>query len=118
MRISISDADLGAAFDQFQSTEGAQLEFTVSPDGIDVVGNSEGYLDLARWCLLMAHPEMEDHADPEFLHAAYHLADYASEQSISVVAREGRMPEALEPHDVRFYRSCLAGEQFWEAGND
>ncbi|MDO9108530.1 MAG: hypothetical protein Q7U89_06005 [Coriobacteriia bacterium] len=68
----------------------------------------------------MAHPEMEDHSQEEWLHAARHISDYMVSDQMSA---EGRFlvdyddgsgtPRLLDPDDVRFYRSNVIGSAFW-----
>lgn len=120
MRMVVSDSNLAAVLARFRGVPNAQLEFDLSRDGLDVVGNREGYLTLARWCLVMAHPEMEDHADSAWLHAAYHLTDYGFDAEVDsttvlrVTHRSGRRDCELDADKVRFHRSALMGEAFWQ----
>ncbi|MBI5231546.1 MAG: hypothetical protein HY876_05195 [Coriobacteriales bacterium] len=81
----------------------------MSEDGVDFAGNREGYLTLARWFLIMAHPEMEDHSDPDWYLAGYHLDDaFSTSDSATVtVVLEGRgklATSGLDAHAFRMYR--------------
>ncbi len=109
MRLSVSDQDLSAVMSRFQPREGARMRLVVGSDGVDLVANAAGYLTLARWFMIMAHPMMEDHATPEWLNAAYHLGDvFASScpETLATLEYENACPgEGVGPNGIRMYRS-------------
>ena len=105
MRISVGDGDLRRILRRFKAVLGTQVEIVMSPQGLDVIANAEGYRTLAKWCLIMAHREMEQ-AHPRWLFALRHLDRAglkAGEISISWRDRDGERP--LEVRDVRFFRT-------------
>jgi hypothetical protein len=105
MRISVADRNLHTVLTRFRAVPGSRVELVLSPDGLDVVANAEGYRTLAKWCLVMAHPEMAQ-AHPRWLYTLHHLGDALSRDGeVSVVAREGVGSRSLDAHDVRFFRS-------------
>ncbi|MDZ4178078.1 MAG: hypothetical protein U1E29_02410 [Coriobacteriia bacterium] len=108
MRISVSDKGLAAILKRFKAKPDAQVEFVISPDGLDIIANAEGYLTLARWCLVMAHPEMGGHAHPRWLYTLRHLDDAVGPAAgLKLSRREVSVDPELTAHDVRFYRTDL-----------
>ncbi|HAL29342.1 MAG TPA: hypothetical protein DCP20_01310 [Coriobacteriia bacterium] len=105
MRVSVSDGDLDAVLKRFKAKPGAKIEFTLSPDGLDIIANGAGYLTLARWCLAMAHPDMGGHAHPRWLYTLRHLDEAIDDRGVRLSRREASMAPDLTAHDVRFYRS-------------
>lgn len=109
MRLSVSDRHLGAVLQRFAPSQGARLRLVVSEEGVDIAANAAGYLTLARWCMVMAHPEMEDHLDPDWLYSCFHLDDaFASSSEVAVATLEViGAPRQLgsDTHQVRFLRS-------------
>lgn len=120
MRISVSSQNLRNVIARFRPRKAAKLEFNINPQGIDIVANQDGWLTLARWCLIMAHPEMHEvngPDDPDTLDSHWHLQDYLVDD---VMLEEGRAIEAFwaltdgEPgQDVRFWRSKGVGRDFF-----
>jgi len=114
MQVSVGEGDLGRILRRFRAVPGAEVEVVISPDGLDVIANAEGYRTLARWCLVMAHREMEQ-SHPRWLYALRHLDDSLSRDgSFSIVSRNGDAEHALALRDVGFYRThsldCLSPE--------
>lgn len=62
--VSVSDEHLDLVLARMREAEGAKLRFDATRDGIDIVGNRAAWLALARWCLVMAHPEHGDDEPP------------------------------------------------------
>ena len=120
MRISVSSTNLRNVLARFKPRKDAKLEFNVNSDGIDIVANRDGWLTLARWCLVMAHPEMHEAIsldDPDALDSHWHMQDYLVDEGM---LREGRAIQAFWPlkdgelgQDVRFWRSSGIGREFF-----
>ena len=103
MRISVSDGDLRRILRRFRAVPGARVEISISPDGLDVVANAEGYRTLAKWCLSMAHPQMEQ-AHPRWLFALHHLDEAVpGAERVSIMSSDGDAERPLTLRDVRFF---------------
>ena len=105
MRVSVSDKGLASVLKRFRAKPGAHVEFVLSPEGLDIIANAEGYRTLARWCLVMAHPEMGANAHPKWLYTLRYLDDVVGPDGVSLSRRHAPLKLDLTAHDVRFYRS-------------
>jgi hypothetical protein len=105
MRISVSDGDLRRVLRRFKAAPGTEIDIVMSADGLDVIANAEGYRTLAKWCLVMAHPEMEQ-AHPRWLFSLRHL-DKArlGASKIAISWRGGGGAHPLDLRDIRFFRA-------------
>jgi hypothetical protein len=107
MRISVGDGDLHRILARFKSVPGTRVEIVMSPEGLDVIGNAEGYRTLAKWCLIMAHPEMEQ-AHPRWLFALRHLDRARLGNGELAIAWRGRDGErSLSLRDIHFFRTPM-----------
>jgi len=113
LRISVSDTGLGRALRRFKPRPNAKIEFNVNSGGVDIVANGDGWLTLARWCLLMAHQDMDGWGAGH-----WHARDTVMNREMM---REGRAIMSFEPlvteypgQDVYFHRSESIGEDFWQ----
>jgi hypothetical protein len=113
MRLSVSDHNVHIVRARFRPEPGSNVEVVVSPDGLDILANAAGYRTLARWFLVMAHPEWHDDSAPEWFHSATHLDEAFRGQGIRVVYGSDSERKRLEPHDVRLYRSERPGKTWW-----
>ena len=105
MRISVGDGDLRRILRRFKAVPGTRVDIVMSPEGLDVISNAEGYRTLARWCLVMAHPSMEQ-AHPRWLFALRYL-DRARLGSGEVTVKwgDGGTERPLELRNIRFFRT-------------
>lgn len=119
MRLSISDTNLARVIARFRPRRNAKIEFNVNNDGVDIMANQDGWLTLAKWCLIMAHPEMHETSgpdDPKFIESHLHFShDLVDDEMLA----QGRAIEAFWPldadhcdQDVRFWRSSGIGRDF------
>ena len=105
MRVSVGEGDLHRILRRFKAVPGTRVEIAMSPDGLDVIANAEGYRTLAKWCLIMAHPEMEQ-SHPRWLFALHHLDSArlgASRVAITWRGGDGECP--LDLRDIHFFRT-------------
>lgn len=113
MKLTVSDDSLAGVMSRFAPRRGANLRIAVSESGVDIAANASGYLTLARWCMIMAHPQMEDHLDPDWLYAAYHLDDVFDDPRLGASASlefGGALEKTADSHNVRFLRSERVGD--------
>lgn len=103
MRVSVS-GDLQTVLRRFRPRDDAHLRVELSESGLDVIGDAEGYRTLARWCLVMAHPEMRQ-VHPRWLYSLMRLSEAAGDPAFaSVVFRNDCGQRELPLRDVRFFR--------------
>ncbi|MBE0418361.1 MAG: hypothetical protein IBX63_11405 [Coriobacteriia bacterium] len=105
MRLSVSDTGLAMVLKRFKPKPGAHIEFVISPDGLDVIANADGYLTLARWCLVMAHPEMGGRTHPRWLYSIRHLDEAVGPGDARLTSRQRDSEPDLSLHAVRFFRA-------------
>ena len=104
MRVSVGEGDLHRILCRFRAVPGARVAVTISAGGLDIVANAEGYRTLARWCLIMAHADMQQ-AHPRWLYSLLHLDDQAAWGDFaSVVWRDAEGERQLSLRDIGFYR--------------
>lgn len=104
MRVSIS-GDLNRIIRRFRAVPGSRVQVVVSAEGLDIIANAEGYRTLARWCLVMAHPQMEQ-AHPRWLFALRKLDEALSKTGrLTVTSRRDGVESPLSLRDIRFYRT-------------
>lgn len=104
MRVHVSDGNLSGVLKRFRPKPGARVEFVLSGDGLDVIANAAGYLTLARWCLLMAHPEMGGRAHPRWLYSVHHLDEAVGEDGAWLSPCGTGTGSHLDAHAISFYR--------------
>jgi len=111
---TVSDTDLGKVIAEFNPPAEAKVEFNVHADGLSIVANKEGWESLAEWCLIMAHPEMQDSVEP------LELTDDVLPNEMFM---EGRALVSFWPipgqpdvayQDVYFHRSDVIGDEYWK----
>jgi hypothetical protein len=112
-----TDDDLTVARHAFKPEPGTKIEFNVNNRGVAIVANREGWLTLANWCLVMAHPEMENYLDPFELTGEVLSKDLftAGDVILSFQGITGAPVGALY-QDVVFKRSDKIGPEYWEDG--
>ena len=110
-----TDEDLTIARHAFKPEPGSKLEFNVNNRGIAIVANAEGWLTLANWCLVMAHPKMEDYLDPfELTGEVLSKELFTSGDVILSFDGIAGAPVGALYQDVSFKRSDKIGPEFWE----
>lgn len=110
-----TDDDLIVARKAFKAEPGSKLEFNVNNRGVAIVANAEGWLTLANWCLLMAHPQMEDYLEPFELTGEVLPKELFTSGNV-VVSFQGiaDAPVGALYQDVSFKRSDKVGPEYWE----
>ena len=110
-----TDEDLTIARHAFKPEAGSKLEFNVSNRGIAIVANAEGWLTLANWCLVMAHPKMENYLDPfELTGEVLPKELFTSGDVILSFDGIAGTPVGALYQDVVFKRSDKIGPELWE----
>jgi hypothetical protein len=111
---TVSDTDLGKVIAEFNPPAEAKIEFNVHADGLSIVANREGWESLAEWCLIMAHPEMQDSIEPAELTDDVLPNEMFMEGRalVSFWAIPGQPDIAYQ--DVYFHRSDVIGDEYWK----
>jgi len=120
MQIRVSSKNLHHVLAKFRPRKNAKIEFNINPGRLDIVANREGWLTFARWCLVMAHPEMHEATgpdDPDFLASHRHLGDGLVDGDMQdegrVIEAFWALPDDEVGQDVRFWRAKEIGRDFW-----
>lgn len=117
MRVKVGGFEFLKALSRFKPEPKARLQANAHPGGIEILANRQGYLTLARWCLLMAHEDRP--SDLRILDAPdVGLAetvnwDYDSASKGLVLNFDGMEPGPDEVQDIRFWLYDGPGEEFW-----
>ncbi len=113
-QISVSDEDLPAVRAAYRPQPGAKVEFNVHDHGVSIVANREGWLSLAEWCMIMAHPEMPEHTAPfELTREVFQDEMFAEGRALLSFWGIADRPEDSY-QDVYFHRGETIGDEYWE----
>ena len=113
-QISVSDENLQDVRQAYRPQPNAKVEFNVHDHGVSIVANREGWLSLAEWCLIMAHPEMPEHAAPfELTREVFPDELFAEGRALlSFWGIADRPDDSYQ--DVFFHRGENIGDEYWE----
>ncbi|MBI5231725.1 MAG: hypothetical protein HY876_06130 [Coriobacteriales bacterium] len=100
--ISVSDEHLSLVMARQHELPGSKLRIDATADGLDIVANREGWLTLAKWCMVMAHPELDDTDPPH--HLDWDVMHEAGERGDLTLGFWGLPRPAKEFQDVNFWR--------------
>jgi len=109
MRISVG-GKLERILSGYRPEPDALIEFNISEHGLDVVANGSGWKSLARWCLVMAHPELDQARELDITEGP--ISDDMFVSGRAIMAFSGL---AHSGHDqgIRFRQARCIGDQYW-----
>jgi len=106
--------NLERTLSRYSAEQGALIEFNISDYGLDVVANRSGWKSLARWCLMMAHPDLDQARELDITEGPMSHEMLVSGEAIMAFSGLGH---SAQEQGIRFRHSSCIGADYWQGSH-